>query len=158
YLLPEPGFFWVPAAGSIRQRDIKCNNSGAALRATPGSTIPHAQGAKAKGRPRGRPFVLKSCEGSVAAEHVDGLAAAPVDGLRAAAGHIGPVGRRHARREAMRPIPRHVINGGVADLVRSAERSSDRRATGGRVATVAKVAVARPEEASIVVSAVMAES
>jgi hypothetical protein len=67
--------------------------------------------------------------GSVAPHDIDGLlrTAAPANrhGLRAAARHIGSIGRHDGRRISMRPIPGDIIGIGVTDIVRRRWRSVD---------------------------------
>ena len=62
----------------------------------------------------------RSARVSVAPRDVDGLlfAITPgnLHGLRAAAWHIGPVGRGDSGRVAMRPVPGDVIRIGVMDI------------------------------------------
>jgi len=59
---------------------------------------------------------------SVATRDVDDVLATVTsgngDGLRRAARHIGPVGRRDIRRIAMRPVPGHVIAIGIIMCIR----------------------------------------
>src|SRR4029079_4775735 len=77
-----------------------------------------------RGRPSSRPLSFQAkpkSKRSVAPRDIDGLV--PVtpgnrDGLGAAAGNIGPVGRRDIRRIAMGPIPGKVLGIGVMDIVR----------------------------------------
>src|SRR5258705_376394 len=62
----------------------------------------------------------RSARVSVAPRDVDGSLFAVTSGnrhgFRAAAWHIGPVGRSDSRRKAMRPIPGNVIGVGVVDV------------------------------------------
>src|SRR6516162_8282735 len=114
------------------------------------------------GQARQRGSATSPISHSITPRDVDGalgaVAAGNGDFFRVAARHVGVVGGRDHRREAMGPIPGYIVSGGVADVVRRGRRHARRRFAVGRpVAIVAIVAIARPVGEGAVVAAEMPE-